>query len=186
MPDPDLRFIASLIEQGQTAQARRLLEKLVTRVPAYVAAYVLLARLAESEVRLEDSLMHWQDAYALAPLNPVVRSGLDNAVLRLHTTAERRSPNVPLADIDDLDRLIEELETARIVPNPNIDTIPDEELEDEIDDVVSETLARIYASQKYFEEAGRVYQKLAAQQPDRADDFNAKAAEMRTRHSGAS
>ena len=83
------------------------------------------------------------------------------------------------APVDDLDRLIEELESARIVPNPDPDDVPDIELDDEIDDVVSETLARIYASQNQYHEAARVYEQLALQQPDRAEHFQQQAAEMR-------
>ena len=183
MPVPDLRFAATLIEQGQTAKARGLLEKLVTLVPSYVAAYVLLARLAESERRYEDALVHWQDAHGLAPMSPVIKEGLEGAILRLHTTSERRAPRVAAADMDDLDRLIEELETARIVSNPDIDDIPAEDLQDEIEDVVSETLAKIYAAQRYFDEAGRVYEKLAVQNSDRSEEFGKKAVEMRRRAS---
>lgn len=83
------------------------------------------------------------------------------------------------APVDDLDRLIEELESARIVPNPDLDDVPEIELDDEIDDMVSETLARIYASQKQYHEAARVYDQLARQQPDQAEHFRQQAAEMR-------
>lgn len=81
----------------------------------------------------------------------------------------------------DLDRLIDELESARIVPRPDLDQIPPPELEDDIEDMVSETLARIYASQQQFDEAARVYELLSAQQPERADEFLRKATEMRAR-----
>ena len=87
-------------------------------------------------------------------------------------------------EYQDLDRLISELETARIIPDPNIEMIPQGELETEIDDVVSETLARIYANQKFFEEAAIVYDKLAVQRPDKAAEFLQKAQELRKK-SGA-
>jgi len=86
-------------------------------------------------------------------------------------------------EFQDLDRLIEELETAHIVPDPDIELLPVDELEPDIEDVVTETLARIYANQSYFTEAATVYDKLAAQYPDRAEEFKAKASDMRTRHS---
>lgn len=82
---------------------------------------------------------------------------------------------------DDLDSLITELESARIVPKPDFESIPSPALDDDIEDVVSETLARIYASQKQYEEAARVYEQLAEQQPEQAPSFLEKAAEMRTR-----
>lgn len=83
-------------------------------------------------------------------------------------------------ELDDLDRLIEELEGARIVPQPDIDDLPAPNLESNIDDMVSETLARIYAAQKQFEEAAIVYEQLAGQQPDRAAEYLRKADEMRS------
>ena len=85
------------------------------------------------------------------------------------------------ADFDDLDQLIEELEAARIVPGPDPGQIPMPDLEVDIEDVVSETLARIYASQRQYEEAARVYERLAHQHPDHADDFLSKASDMRDR-----
>jgi tetratricopeptide (TPR) repeat protein len=81
---------------------------------------------------------------------------------------------------DDLDHLIDELESARIDPNPDAADAPEPDLEDdEADDLVSETLARIYKQQGQYGEAARVYDTLAEQQPDRADAFREQAAEMR-------
>jgi len=102
------------------------------------------------------------------------RGGLSAVSSMASPLAEPRPPAA-----DDLDRLIEELESARIVPNPDLDMLPLPDLEDHIDDMVSETLARIYASQKQFGEAARVYEQLAEQQPDRAEEFGRKAMEMR-------
>ncbi len=92
-------------------------------------------------------------------------------------------PDEAPPDFEDLDRLIEELESARIVPDPEPHAIPPPDLENEIDDMVSETLAKIYASQNQFEEAARVYEKLAARQPERATEFLHLATEMRRKAS---
>ncbi len=80
---------------------------------------------------------------------------------------------------DDLDALIEELQSARIRPDPNIDDLPPDELDDDIDDMVSETLARIYASQGAYHEAARVYVQLAAQEPERSEERLREASKMR-------
>jgi len=85
------------------------------------------------------------------------------------------------AEGEDLDRLIEDLETARIVPRPDLDDIPEPDLDDDIDDMVSETLARIYSSQEQYGEAARIYEKLAAMDPDRAEEMEAKAEAMRAK-----
>lgn len=103
----------------------------------------------------------------------------------LEELMRRPPPDEPLPDdIRDLNRLIEELEEARIDPQPNLDDVPAPDLDSDIEDVVSETLARIYASQKKFEEAARVYLRLASQEPEQADAFLEKAADMRSRAQG--
>ena len=61
---------------------------------------------------------------------------------------------------------------------PIIEDVPPPDLEDDIEGMVSETLARIYASQKQYREAARAYEQLALQHPDDADRFNQLAAEM--------
>ncbi|MEZ4702771.1 MAG: tetratricopeptide repeat protein [Rhodothermales bacterium] len=85
------------------------------------------------------------------------------------------------AEDEELDRLIADLESARIVPKPDYETIEAPDLGAPIDDMVSETLARIYEGQKQYDEAARMYDKLAILKPDRADDFTQKAVELRTR-----
>lgn len=89
----------------------------------------------------------------------------------------------PTPEDQDLDRLIAELESARIVPRPDLDSLPEPELDDDIEDVVSVTLARIYASQGQYDEAARVYELLADHQPEKEAAFKAKAAEMRSKAS---
>jgi len=81
----------------------------------------------------------------------------------------------------DLERLIEDLESARIDPDPDAGDAPPPEPEDDTQDVVSETLAQIHESQADYQEAARIYSELASQEPDRADEFRQKAAEMRER-----
>ena len=58
------------------------------------------------------------------------------------------------------------------------------DLDDDIDDMVSVTLARIFAAQEEFEEAARVFDKLAIQDPENAEDFRQQAREMRSRING--
>lgn len=85
-------------------------------------------------------------------------------------------------EVDDLDTLIAQLENApRIRPDASFkEETADEEEEDE-DEVVSETLARIYEAQKEYGAAARTYEQLADQRPERATELLSKAAELRRR-----
>jgi tetratricopeptide (TPR) repeat protein len=88
-------------------------------------------------------------------------------------------------DADDLDRLIDKLESARIEPDPDAEAgapppEPNAETESgDAEEVVSETLARIHEGQNDYQKAAHIYAQLADQEPDRADEFRRKADEMR-------
>lgn len=85
-----------------------------------------------------------------------------------------------LEDEDDLDHLIEKLESARIEPTPDAEAeVPPPDLDDEVDDLVSETLARIHENQDQYRKAARIYVRLASQEPDRAREYLEQAARMR-------
>ena len=176
MSIPDLRSTAALLEEGRTDEAREVLTSLVRQAPTYLAAHVLLARIAEAQDDRDAALKYWRAAYALSPQSPLVERGLRDAVLRRLDDGSRAAGQ---SGESDLDHLIHELETARIIPDPNVETIAEEELENDIGDLVSETLARIYASQGHFAEAAGVYDTLARQQPDRRNEYEAKAADLR-------
>ena len=81
---------------------------------------------------------------------------------------------------DELDSLIASLEDApRIRPDPSFSgpAVGSETVR--ADSMASETLARIYAAQKQYDEAARVYDALAERLPARADEMRRHAAEMR-------
>lgn len=94
----------------------------------------------------------------------------------------RLQPKVEIeTPFDNLDDLISQLENApRIVPNATtlMDELPPAPDEGDTEDMVSETLARIYATQRQYKESEEVYRRLADLQPQRAAYFIEKAAEM--------
>ena len=193
-----------LLEEGDFSAARGMLDDLVRQAPLAAAPRVLLARASEGEQDLETASHHWQHAARLCPGSPVVKEGLRMAVLRREYGAQAAGAiggsdagsvagaapdDAAAGGFADLNRLIEELETARIVPDPDVQPLSEEELAEaeaanEPEEVVSETLARIYANQAYYLDAAAVYEKLALKHPERAGDFSRKAHEMRQKATG--
>ncbi len=123
-------------------------------------------------------------AVRVSPLEPPLPSAIWVAPSEPSKTTEgAEDEKEAIPEFQDLDKLIQELESASIVPNPDIPMLTDEDLEQDLEDVVSETLARIYANQSYYQEASAVYKKLAKQKPDRAEEFLKRAAELNQKSS---
>lgn len=148
------------------------------------ASLALIERaLSEAQMEAEETT-----AQTETPPEEEEETPIDDSEASAQTLAARRALDAEAAaqertalsseDEEDLDRLIDELGAARIVPQPDVDDLPPPDLDDDIDDMVSETLARIYASQEQYAEAARIYEQLARQQPDQAERFLAEAAAM--------
>jgi len=212
MQIPDIRNAIHRLNEGSPEDARVVLQRLLDEMPDHAAARVLMARSYESESRWTSAALHWTVAARLCPglahvqsaaaeatlraaldsdeavaipMTPFVRGTVDSSPVDAQQDVEDTARPASASDYEDLDHLIEELEDARIVPDPDVDVLPDDELRDDIDDVVSETLAKIYENQNYFVEAAEVYEKLAVQKPDRRDEFMQRAEEMRNRGSSS-
>ncbi len=194
MARPDLRELTRRLEEGQAAEVVAALTGPVAEEPGHVACIVVLARALEASDRPLEALARWRAAYALCPDSPVIRDDLRRLAASVACVAAaetRTSRALEAADqslredepYHELDELIKELETARIVPDPKLEPIDAGRLVPDVEDVVSETLAKIYANQKFYEEAARVYEKLAVQQKDRKDEFIQKASDIRQRAS---
>ncbi|MFW5973086.1 MAG: tetratricopeptide repeat protein, partial [Bacteroidota bacterium] len=212
MPVESVQKAIDLLERGRAEQAIPLLEDVVAALPAYAGAYVLLARAFEAGERWMNAAHAWRSALILVPDSPVAAEGLRRALREGHNLspeavadqetyseveALHRSIPAPRAQpgpagedpaseeyLDNLDRLIAQLENARITPDPDLDAVAPPDFEDDIEDMVSETLARIYATQKQFDDAARVYDQLASQHPEREAHFRQKAIEMRAKRGG--
>ena len=146
------------------------------------------AREAQHQAAGASESLEWRpaglesDEATASPQRPDEAPPTEDDVAQTDATHEERVAD-RAAEYSDLDRLISELESARIVPRPDLESVPPPDLEDDIEDVVSETLARIYASQGQYDEAAHVYELLAEKQPEKAGEFADKASEMRTRAS---
>lgn len=204
---------ARLLAEGRAAEAAARLEALAVAAPAYPAAHVLLARALEAAGREDDALAAWHHAHFLMPNSPLVRRErrrlLEAHAATLVSPADTEAPfaepaaaedavedarvapvpaapeGEPAALPDTLDALIRALEDApRIRPDPTFRSPEVALVEGDADDMVSETLARIYAAQKQYAEAALVYEKLARQRPEDAGALLKHAAAMRAQEKG--
>lgn len=204
MPLPDIRQAATMIEEGRIEPARTVLQNILHKVPSHLSARVLLARILEAEGDHPAALAMWKQAALHGPGVRLIENGLWESLLRVRFGAPlpieslppgpdlsssaptplptvEESPSAVTPEFQDLDKLIHELETASIVPDPDIPLVSESDLESDIEDAVTETLARIYANQSYWTEAAQVYEKLAVQHPERKQEFLQRAREMKSK-----
>lgn len=199
-PDAGIQEAARHLAEGRAADAAAVLERLVEDFPVYVTAHVLLAKAYEASHRPDDALRAWHDAYFLMPGSPLIArerarllcgeaepARLEPAPAEVSAPAfapaarPLRTPALP-EGVEDLDTLIEQLENApRIRPDTAVsDDFADPD-EADASEMVSETLARIYETQRQFGEAARAYEQLAQRHPARADEFRQRAEALRQR-----
>ena len=174
---------ARIIAQGQAEEVLADLESYLQQTPTDADAQALLASAYEIAGRPEDARIAWS---AVQRSGKVVTMQNERAPMLVLTDTFRESINAILAtdsleEIDDLHRLIAELQTARIMPLGESDDMQAPVLEDDLEGMVSETLARIYASQEQYAEAADTYDQLAALHPGKAGEYLHKARDMRER-----
>lgn len=176
---PDIQKAVAYLKEGDAGQAASFLQDMVERMPEHATARVLLAQARGALEEWDRALHAWREAVRLVPTSPVVLRGLEHAARKAHPMAHE--PAEPERNVfTDIDRLIASLESAKIVPRPDAANIPAPDLDDDIDDVASETLAAIYASQHRYKEAARIYDVLAERRPEQAAAFREKASRLRS------
>ena len=194
MADVNLFQAAARISSGD---AKRVLSSLIKAAGSDSADYKVLYVLAlayqatgdatkaketwrEAAQQLELKTGHLPARVAAPTFKPSARlaSALSQTLSPPHEPI--LEPSTP-ASSDELHDLINELEAGNKIPmRANLD-LPGLSSDDELDGLVTETLARIHAAQGLYEEAAQVYSQLADLHPEDADRYKALAAAMSSR-----
>lgn len=97
--------------------------------------------------------------------------------------APESAPRIPGPTVaDELDALITQLEGAPRIRPDSAYRGPEQSLDaGDADELASETLAKIYATQHQYVKAALMYEKMAARRPEQADEFLERAAALRQR-----
>lgn len=88
----------------------------------------------------------------------------------------------PILDLDRLIEMLEAVESQRIQISMDGD---DEDLSDlgedsaEVEDIITETLAKIHVSQGNKKEAIKMYERLIVMNEDKADDYNSQISKLK-------
>ena len=190
----------ALIAKGHAQHIVADLVSWTEKRPKDIAARYVLAHAYEAVGQWLEAKAAWQDArrqildsradrMSASDQENVVRFQLTkdidaalDAILAPEYAAESDDV-LPHASEDDneLQHLILELESARSVPMPSASDLPAPDLHDDVEGMVSETLARIHVTQGQFLEAAAVYEQLAVQEPEEAQNYRQRAAELRAR-----
>ena len=176
---PDIQKAVAYLKEGDAGQAASFLQDMIDRMPEHATAHVLLAQAREALGEWDRALHAWREAVHLVPTSPVIFRGLERAA-RKGNPLSHEPAKLEQDALTDIDSLIASLESARIVPRPDAASLPTPDLDDDIDDVASETLATIYESQQRYKEAARIYDVLAERRPGQAAAFRAKATRLRS------
>ncbi len=140
----------ALIEAGRTQEAVDRLVAFTQTHPTHLGVCYVLGHAYEILERWPEARLSWLAAVRLAGEAP--KGDVEQILLAMEAGHASDTPHVEHFDVQE-------------------PTLSD-------DDVVTETWARILAGQAQYEEAARVYSKLAEKHPDDADRYQALASRM--------
>ncbi|MBI1936496.1 MAG: hypothetical protein HYS25_00065 [Ignavibacteriales bacterium] len=186
------RVASILIEEGNIPEAVSILGKGISNYPDYPAAYFVYA-LAEAYSGNEKSAKDFvkkgaalinsteSEEFYFKKINSIIseRNSLNNAKRPSFIETKEEKPGTQNDFELHLESLAETLSNAKINYNPvENQPVPEKFEEFKGEKIASETLANIYISQSKYVEAISVYKELVKKNPDRADQYAAKVAEL--------
>lgn len=186
------RVASILIEEGNIPEAVSILENGISNYPDYPTSYFVYAlaeaysgneKAAKDFVKKGAALINSDESeeFYFRKINSIIseRNSLNNAKRPSFIETKEEKPEMQNDFELHLESLAETLSSAKINYNPEENqSVPEKFEEFKGDKIASETLAKIYISQSKYVEAISVYKELVKKNPDRADQYAAKIAEL--------
>ncbi|MEW6195246.1 MAG: tetratricopeptide repeat protein [Bacteroidota bacterium] len=187
------RVASSLLSESNITEAIEILKRGIGNYPDYPTAYFILAiayAYAGNEIEAKESISKGSSFLNSASTEEFYFQKINGIISERNSLNEIKTPTIsekplevtlePGEKIEDqLDLLAERLTNAKIKYNP--EEKKDEGLEApeyKGSKIASDTLAGIYISQNNYKEAISVFKELIKKNPDRADYYAAKIAEL--------
>jgi len=191
-PDSPLfaRVAASIIEEGNISDAVKIIEKGLEKYPRYPSAYFILAIAKayngnETEalelVNRGNSFINSDETkeFYTTKIKKIVEERNSLKEVKKKAIWQESKVNIDNSIEEQLDILAEQLSKARI------SYVPDDNSQAELEmpeytgkKIVSETLAKIYESQKNFKEAILIYKELMKLYPEKSEHYKTKIKEI--------
>ncbi|MEJ5352466.1 MAG: tetratricopeptide repeat protein [Melioribacteraceae bacterium] len=184
------RVAASIIEEGNIADALKILEKGIEKFPEYPSAYFILA-IAKAYNGNETEAIELinrgtlfinseetKDFY-IKKIKKIIEERNSLKDVKKKAIWQESKVNINNSIEEQLDILAEQLSKARISYIPDNNTQTELEVpEYKGKKIVSETLAKIYESQKNFKEAISIYKELIKLHPEKSEYYKTKIKEI--------
>lgn len=186
------RVASSIIEQGNIAEAITILEKGIELYPNYPSAYFILAlakAYAGDEKPAKELVLNGNTFINSEETKNYYLEKIDKIIAERNSLKEVKRPAFLEAGSESVDSeesienrleiLAEQLSKARIKYVPDLNQQTEIEIpEYKGKKIISETIAKIYESQKNYKEAISIYKELIKINPNKSEYYNSKIAEI--------
>jgi tetratricopeptide (TPR) repeat protein len=176
---PVFARLASLyLSANRAEEARELCEKGITRYPAYATAHLVLSKCYFQLARLSDAKRELSMTLNLQPRCEIARTVLRETMLRSAAEMGKETTVVDQGNQAGLEQAVGEAGVSTLLRGASIGAEEEFSTAGVSDEIVTPTLAEIYASQGAYREAIRTYLLLARRKPAEKKQFEQRIREL--------
>jgi tetratricopeptide (TPR) repeat protein len=191
------REAARLLDRGELTEALRVCERGRERYPSYATASLIMGRCYEELRRIGEAVLEYRRALEILPDNPLIRTKVEQAEQRervefqvfaeqqIQTLKREKDSRTFEGYIREggMESAVEFLQKKPQAPppeKPSDQASPPEGVEENghSAEIVTVTLAEIYAAQGQYGEAIAAYRKLMERRPEETAQFKRRIADL--------